>query len=269
MSLVTLNDLDRSRRQNDLHAALARIRTVYLVMSGKGGVGKTTVAVSLAASLAAGGARVGLLDVDLHGPSVAVALGGEAPLATDADGKLVPWVAEHGLKVVTIQGLLKERDEAVIWRGPKKIRAIRQFFSEVVWGDLDYLFIDSPPGTGDEPMTVLQTLPRVRPLVVASGSRLAISDVAKAFNFLRIMERPAFGLVDNQSWFICPKCGQATDIYDRRASEELAAREKVPFLGSLPHDFEAARAAEEGRPLIWSRPDHPFSRLVGDLAAKL
>ncbi len=269
MSLVTLNDLDRARRQKELGEALARIKTKYLVMSGKGGVGKTTVAVNLAAAKAADGARVGLLDVDLHGPSVAVALGLAGSLATDRDDKLVPLVSEHGLKAVTIQGLLRARDEAVIWRGPKKIRAIRQFFSEVAWGDLDYLFIDAPPGTGDEAMTVLQTLPDVRPLVVTSGGRLALSDVAKALNFLKISERPAFGLIDNQSWFVCPKCGEEMEIYDRRAAGRLAGQEGLPLLASLPMDLAAIRSAEEGRPLVWSQPEHPFSRLVGKLAAKL
>ncbi len=269
MSLVTLADLDKSRRQKDLAETLNRIDRQYLVMSGKGGVGKTTLAVNLAAAKAAAGARVGLLDVDLHGPSVAVALGLDRPLDFDGEGKIIPAASEHGLKVVTIQGLLQARDEAVIWRGPRKIRAIRQFFSEVAWGPLDYLFIDSPPGTGDEPMAVLQLLRGVRPLVVTSGSRLAIDDVSKALNFLKVMERPAFGLVDNQSWYICPHCGRETDIYDRRAAARLAEQTGLPLLADLPLELETARSAEEGRPLVWSRPDHTFSRAMGELAAKL
>ncbi|MDR2945555.1 MAG: Mrp/NBP35 family ATP-binding protein [Candidatus Adiutrix sp.] len=270
MSLVTIGDLEQSRRRRDLAETLGGIGRKYLVMSGKGGVGKTTVAVNLAAAKAAEGYAVGLLDVDLHGPSVALALGLEdADMALGADEKLVPMVSEFGLKVVTIQGLLKNRDEAVIWRGPKKIRAIRQFFSEAAWGKLDYLFIDSPPGTGDEPLTVLQTVPDARPLMVTSGSRLAAGDVAKAFNFLKLLERPAAGLVDNQSWYICPKCGLETDLHDRQAAGRLAERAGVPLLASLPLDLAAGRATEEGRPLVWSQPEHLFSKRIKELAAVL
>lgn len=269
MNMITLNDLDRSRKRQELAQTLSRIGRKYLVMSGKGGVGKTTLAVNLAAAKAAEGARVGLLDVDLHGPSVASALGLDHQLEMDSEDRLIPAVADHGLKVVTIQGLLAGRDEAVIWRGPKKIRAIRQFFSEVNWGELDYLFIDSPPGTGDEPMTVLQILDDVRSLVLTSGSRLSIDDVAKALNFLKIMKRPALGLVDNQSWYVCPNCGFETDIHDRRAPMRLAEEFGLPLLASLPLDLEAARSAEEGRPLVWSRPDSHFSRLIKALTKEL
>ena len=269
MALVTLGDLDKTRRQKELNDTLAAIGRKYLVMSGKGGVGKSTLAVNLAAALADSGARVGLLDIDLHGPSVPLALGIDQPLVTDEDDKLIPVEISENLNVVSIQGLLKSRDEAVIWRGPKKIRAIRQFFSEVAWGPLDYLFIDSPPGTGDEPLTVLQLIADIRPLMITSGSRLAIGDVAKAFNFLKLMDRPAFGLVDNQSWDVCPKCGQKTEIYDCRAAEALARTERTPLLASLPLDLAAARAADEGCPLVSSQPDHPFSRLIRELALKL
>lgn len=269
MSLVSLSDLEKTRRAKELSAVLAGINRKYLIMSGKGGVGKTTLAVNLAAAKAAGGARVGLLDIDLHGPSVALALGLDKPLECRGDGKLEPFVSEYGLKVITIQGLLKNEDEAVIWRGPKKIRAIRQFFSETAWGELDYLFIDAPPGTGDESMTVLQLLADVRPLMVTTGSRLAVGDVAKAVNFLQIMKRPVFGLVDNQSWYICPNCGQETEIYDRRAAMHLAEKYGLELLADLPMDLAAARSAEDGRPLVWSGTDQLYSILIRKLAEKL
>lgn len=270
MSLITVGDLDQSRRNNDQALTLSGISRKYLIMSGKGGVGKTTVAVGLAAAKAAAGYAVGLLDVDLHGPSVALALGLEnEALKFNGMGKLVPMTAAQGLKVVTIQGLLKGLDEAVVWRGPKKIRAIRQFFSEVAWGPLDYLFIDSPPGTGDEPLTVLESVVDIKPLMVTSGSRLAIGDVAKAFNFLNLLKRPAVGLVDNQSWQICPHCGQEIDIHDRESAASLARRVNVPLLASLPMTLEAGQAAEMGCPLVWSQPDHLFSKMMASLAAKL
>jgi len=269
MAVVSLDDLDRSRRNQELARVLSRIDRKYLIMSGKGGVGKTTLAVNLAAAKAAEGARVGVLDVDLHGPSVALALGLNQRLELNADNQLIPAVTDHGLKVVSVQGLLAERDEAVIWRGPKKIRAIRQFFSEVDWGELDYLFIDAPPGTGDEPLTVLQTLTDVRPLMVTSGSRLAIGDVAKALNFLKKMKRPAIGLIDNQSWYVCPNCGFETEIHNRQAPRRLAEDLGLPLLASLPMDLEAARSAEEGWPLVWSRPDSPFARQISVLLKEI
>ena len=269
MSMVSLADLEKARRQKQQISTLASIGRKYLVMSGKGGVGKTTVAVNLAAAKAAEGYKVGLLDVDLHGPSVAASLGLERPLDTDEDGRLIPAESGPGLKVVTIQGLLQSRDEAVIWRGPKKIRAIRQFFSEVAWGKLDYLFIDAPPGTGDEPMTVLQAVRDVQPLVVTSGSRLSIADVAKALNFLKLMQHPAFGLIDNQSYYFCPECGLDTEIHNRLAPAKLAEEFGVPLLASLPLDLTAAKAAEEGCPLVWSRPKSSFACLINDLSAKL
>jgi Mrp family chromosome partitioning ATPase len=269
MGTVSFLDLEKERRRKDLTATLARIGKKFLVMSGKGGVGKTTLAVNLAAALAARGRRTGLLDIDLHGPSVAGALGLDRPLAVGADGKLRPAESGPGLKVVTIQGLLPNRDEAVIWRGPKKIAAIRQFLSETAWDDLDFLIIDSPPGTGDEPMAVLEAIDDLRPLMVTSGHRLAIDDAAKAFNFLKAMRRRPAGLIDNQSYFVCPRCGGGIDIYNREAARALAERAGAPLLASLPLDLEAARAAEEGRPLVWSRPGHPFSLLMAELAEKL
>lgn len=268
-AMTSMGDLDKARRRKDLKETLARVGRKYLVMSGKGGVGKSTVAVSVAAALAARGARVGLLDIDLHGPSVATALRLTESIQCDESGKLRPVVSENGLKIVSIQGLLARPDEALIWRGPKKVRAIEQFFSEAVWGDLDYLIVDSPPGTGDEPLTALQTVPDLRPLMITSGHRLAISDVAKAFSFLQTMGRPAFGLVDNQSWWLCPRCGEVTDIYDRQAAAKLARRENVPLLASLPMDLAAARSTEEGRPLVWSAPEHPFSQRIFELAGQL
>lgn len=270
MSLVTMSDLEKALKRKALADRLGRIGRKYLVMSGKGGVGKTTLAVNLAAAKALSGARVGLLDIDLHGPSVALALGLTGrPLGSDEEGRLTPLTLEPGLKVVTIQGLLKSQDEAVIWRGPKKIRAIRQFFSEVAWDDLDYLFIDAPPGTGDESLTALEMLADVRPLVVTSGSRLSIGDVAKALNFIKIVERETFGLIDNQSWYVCPVCGQETAIHDRLAAARLAGEFDLPLLASLPLALEVAHSAEEGRPLVWSQPGHVFSGMVAELADKL
>ena len=270
MSMVKMEDLDKVRRQKDMATTLGQIKTKYLIMSGKGGVGKTTVAVNLAASLAARGDRVGLLDIDLHGPSVAVALGVTmGNLELGPDGKLIPMVSEFGLKVVTIQGLLHAQDEAIIWRGPKKIRAINQFLSEVRWGELDYLVIDSPPGTGDELLTILELVGDIRPVVVTSGSKLSVSDAAKSFNFMKLMGKKAFGLIDNQSWQICPKCGETTDIYDRQAAEGLASLNHTPFLGSLPLNLDVVRASEEGRPIIWSNPNHSFSMAFNGLAEVL
>ncbi|MGL4207915.1 MAG: P-loop NTPase [Candidatus Adiutrix sp.] len=269
MPLVTLESFKKQQRKQAQNKILAAIDKKYLVMSGKGGVGKTTLAVNLAAALASQNKKVGLLDIDLHGPSVAGAFGGLAPIEVGADQKLIPALGEYGLKIITIQGLLPNQNEAVVWRGPKKIAAIGQFLSEVSWGELDYLIIDAPPGTGDEPLTILEAISDIRPLMVTSGHRFAIDDVAKAFNFLKIMGRTPYALIDNQSYFICPHCHKEVDLFSRNAAAKLAAQENTRFFGPLAMDVAVSQAEEDGRPLVWQNPNHHFSQAVLALACEL
>jgi Mrp family chromosome partitioning ATPase len=243
----------------------------YLVISGKGGVGKTTVAVNLAWLKAKEGYRVGLLDIDLHGPDLAGALYlDEAKIAVDDNGRLVPVEARNNLWVLTVQNLLGRKEEAIMWRGPRKMRAIIQFIGETAWPELDYFFIDSPPGTGDESLTVVRNIPGLKALVVSTGHPMALSDVAKALDCLKTTGTEVFGLIDNLSSLICPECGAETPLHGRGGAQALAAASGIPFLASLPMDPAASLAADMARlPLTEAAPDSPLSLRLRELSARL
>lgn len=228
-------------------AALAPIKKVYVVMSGKGGVGKSTVAVNLAMSGVARGLKVGLLDVDLHGPSVPTMLGAE-DVKLESDGeKIIPYEVA-GLKVVSVGFMLNSQDDPVVWRGPVKIGIIQQFISDVAWGELDMLVIDVPPGTGDEPLTALQlTLKKAQAVIVTTPQRVAAVDVRKSVSFCKALGVPVAGVIENMSGFICPHCGKVTPILKQGGGEQIAVTMDVPFLGAIPMDVEVANAGDAGR----------------------
>jgi Mrp family chromosome partitioning ATPase/predicted Fe-Mo cluster-binding NifX family protein len=243
-----------------LKRRLDRIRHKILVLSGKGGVGKSTVAVNLAVSLVLAGKRVGLLDADLHGPSVPKMLGVEdAPAGTDGDS-LEP-VETDGLKVMSIGFLLDRRDQAVIWRGPLKMTAIRQFLGNVAWGDLDFLIIDLPPGTGDEPMSVCQFIEDADgAVVVTTPQEVSVSNVRRSINFCRALRLPVLGIVENMSGFACPQCGRRTEVFGAGGGERMAEEMGIPFLGRVPLDPMLGEACEGGKPYIRHFPGTPTSR---------
>ena len=269
MTAITLKDLDKERDKQKLRERLSKIGRKILIMSGKGGVGKSTVAVNLAAALASLGQKTGILDIDLHGPSVAGLLKIEDKIKTDQEGNLIPFEKEHGLLAVTIQGLLADPNQAVIWRGPKKLLAIRQFISETNWGELDFLIIDSPPGTGDESLAIIGAIHDLEVIMVSSGHKLAINDVSKALNFLSMMKAKAIGLVDNQSFLSCPKCQDKIALYDLSAVAQLAGKTNLPLLAQLPLDPQTAQEAEAGRPIVWSQPQNNFSAGIMALAQSI
>jgi Mrp family chromosome partitioning ATPase len=250
---------------------LGRLGKKYLVLSGKGGVGKTTVAVNLAWLKAKAGYRVGLLDIDLHGPDLAGALYlGDSRITVDDGGHLVPMEAKENLWVLSVQNLLGRKEEAVMWRGPRKMRAIIQFIGETAWPELDYFFIDSPPGTGDESLTVIRNIPDLKALIVSTGHPMALSDVAKAMDCLKITGTDVFGLIDNLSSLICPECGKETPLYDLGGARDLAAQAGIPYLGSLPMDPSATIAADRAKvPLVEAAPGSPLTLKLTDLANKL
>lgn len=241
---------------------LEQIRHKLLVMSGKGGVGKSTVAIYLALGLARRGYQIGLLDVDLHGPDIARMLGIKGRLHMGPEGGIQPQSGRDNLKVVSIEGLLTDRDAPVIWRGPMKHKAIRQLLGEVEWGRLDYLIIDSPPGTGDEPMSVAQVVADALAVIVTTPQEVALADVRKAINFCRQVNLAVLGLLENMGGLICPHCGGEIHLFRQGGGQRTAAAMGIPFLGTLPFDLRVMEGGDLGLPLSESPESSPFSRAL-------
>ncbi len=234
----------------ELHTRMGCIRNKVVVLSGKGGVGKSTVAVNLAVSLSMAGKRVGLLDVDIHGPSIPTMLGLEGEGIVGSREGMVP-VEQDGLKVMSLGFMLKDQDDAVIWRGPRKTGVIKQFLKDVAWGDLDFLIIDSPPGTGDEPLSVCQLIEELDgAVVVTTPQKVAAVDVRKSISFCRELKIPVIGVVENMSGFVCPHCRELTRILCSGAGRMVAEGMDVPFLGEIPMDPEIAGASDLGKPFV-------------------
>ncbi len=265
------DNLDEFLDQQALKERLGRIRHRILVLSGKGGVGKSTVAANLAVSLMLAGKKVGLLDVDIHGPSIPKMLKLDDAAVQVKNGAIQP-VDKAGLKVMSIGFLLRDRDDAVIWRGPMKMNVIKQFLKDVEWGDLDYLVIDSPPGTGDEPLSVAQLAAPVEGVVIVTTPQdVATADVRKSITFCRQLSLPVLGVVENMSGFVCPKCGTVTDIFKAGGGERMAADMGVPFLGRIPIDPAVGEACDAGKPFVYhySRTEtaKAFERVVTPILA--
>lgn len=225
--------------------ALTKIKNKFIVMSGKGGVGKTSVSVNLATALANRGFKVGLMDVDIHGPDTLRMLGLEGMLTVN-DNKIQPMKFSDNLVVVSVEGLISKKDEAVIWRGPLKHSAIRQFIGGVNWGSLDYLIIDSPPGTGDEPLTVAHLIKDAQAIIVTTPQEVALADVRKSINFCKTVKMEIFGLIENMSRFACPHCGKIVDIFGFGGGEKTACSLKLNFLGRIPFDPNMVKCADAG-----------------------
>ncbi len=250
-----------------LRQQLRQITHKLLVMSGKGGVGKSSVAAGLAAALSHKGCRVGLLDVDLHGPSIPKILGVQGSFEVDDQKRLVPRALSQNLFVVSIQLLLDEPDAAVIWRGPVKHGVIKQFIGQVHWGRLDYLIIDCPPGTGDEPLSVAQTIPDVHAVIVTTPQEIALQDVRKSINFCRKAHMPILGLVENMSALHCPHCGEEIHVFGFGGGRRTAERMQVPFLASLPFDLDVVTSSDAGAMLNLSHLNKsPFAKALLHLA---
>ena len=253
------------RDRQKLQSRLCRIRHKVIVLSGKGGVGKSTVAVNLAMALSMCGKRVGLLDIDIHGPSIPTMLGLENAAAQGHNNELIP-VTVGDLKVVSAGFFLRSQDDALIWRGPMKMAMIKQFLKDVIWGDLDYMIIDSPPGTGDEPLSVCQLIGRLDgAVIVTSPQKVASVDVRKSITFCRHLNVPVLGVVENMNGFACPRCGDVTLIFGQGGGRRMADEMNVPFLGSIPIDPEIAEACDKGFAFVRYYALSVTARIMGDI----
>lgn len=237
-------------RAEAMRDALKHIRNTLFVMSGKGGVGKSAVTVNLALALANMGYRVGILDVDMHGPSIPTLLGLENFLTVRDGEKLTPVFYKENVAVVSMDSLLPDRNTAIIWRGPRKTAAIHQFIGSVSWGNLDYLLIDSPPGTGDEHLAVLQAITDAKCVMVTTPQEISLADVRKALSFLEKVKAPLLGIVENMSGLSCPHCGGNIDLFSSGGGEALARSRNIPFLGRVPIDPSMLVAADSKRPVV-------------------
>jgi len=257
---------EEEEQQNcQIHKALEHVKNKIVVMSGKGGVGKSSVAVNLALGLALQGLKVGLLDIDIHGPSVPKMLGLDGESVMTTGEKLLP-VPYGSLKVMSIGFLLETESTAIVWRGAKKAAVIAQFLTDVEWGELDYLIIDAPPGTGDEPLSICQLLPSpTGAVIVTTPQSVAALDVAKSLSFCELLKFPVLGVVENMSGFVCPHCGTVTDIFSAGAGERLAQQFHVPLLAKVPLDPLVCQSGDSGKPVIAANPNSPTAQALQKL----
>jgi ATP-binding protein involved in chromosome partitioning len=234
-----------------LNDTMSKVNKKYVVLSGKGGVGKSTVAVNLAVSLALKGKRCGILDSDLHGPSIPKMLGLENFVGSGDETHLYPAEKYDGLlKVMSVQFLLRNLHDSVIWRGPLKHSVISQFVGYTVWNELDFLIIDSPPGTGDEPLSIVHTVKPDGAIIVTTPQDVATFDVRKSVDFCNKLNLPVIGVVENMSGFICSHCGHTTDIFSKGGGEQMASEMNIPFLGRIPIDPSFVSLSDSGKVLV-------------------
>jgi ATP-binding protein involved in chromosome partitioning len=249
--------------------SLTRIKNKIMIMSGKGGVGKSSVSVNLAIALAEKGLKVGLMDVDIHGPDIPRMLGLGGMMTANAEKKLDPMRYSDNLKVVSIESLIPDKDEAIIWRGPMKHGVIRQFIGEVEWGELDYLIIDAPPGTGDEPLTVAQLIKDAKALIVTTPQEIALADVRKSINFCKTVHMAIVGLVENMSGYVCPHCGETADIFGTGGGERTAMQTGLKLLGRIPFDPNLVKCGDSGISYQRQYADSPVTRVFSDIAGEI
>lgn len=245
---------------------LPDVKNIIAVASGKGGVGKSTISVNIALALAADGARVGLLDADIYGPSLPRLMGiSDRPMA--AGGKIIP-VEKHGIKLMSI-GFMLPDDAAVIWRGPLVAGAVKQMLTDVLWGELDYLIVDLPPGTGDAQLTLAQTVPLTGVVVVTTSQDMALTIATKAAQMFKKMDVPVLGIVENMSYFICPHCNGRTDVFSHGGAQVAAERLEIPVLGQIPLEPQTVIDSDLGVPTVVARPESAQAEALREMARKV
>jgi ATP-binding protein involved in chromosome partitioning len=249
--------------------SLKKIKNKYIVLSGKGGVGKTSTSVNLSMALANKGFNVGIMDVDLHGPDVPRMLGLKGMLDLTKNHKLNPIRYSENLKVVSIESMIASKDDAIIWRGPLKYSAIQQFIGEVEWGELDFLIIDSPPGTGDEPLTIAQTIRDAKAIIVTTPQEVSLADVRKSISFCRTVKMDILGLIENMSGFTCPHCNKLVDLFGSGGGEKTADTAGIPFLGRIPFDPNVVSCGDNGISFQEKYADAQVTKAFAELADKI
>lgn len=247
---------------------IAGVKSIIAVASGKGGVGKSTTSVNIALAMAANGLRVGILDADIYGPSMPRLLGITEKPETIGDGKILRPIEAFGIKVMSI-GFLVAEDSAMIWRGPMVISAITQMLRQVEWGELDALIVDMPPGTGDAQLTMAQQVPLAGAVIVSTPQDLALIDVRKGINMFNRVEVPILGIVENMSFFVCPKCGEQHDIFGHGGAEKEAAKIGSPLLGAVPLHMDIRESSDAGTPIVVSEPEGIHAKIYRDIATKV
>lgn len=263
---VRLSARTRGRPNRPDNPRLPGVRNIIAVAAGKGGVGKSTVTTNLAAALRSQGASVGILDSDVYGPSIPQMLGEPEQAATGNSGSRIVPAVHYGMKVISI-GFFVERGGAVIWRGPMVHKLLQQFIEDVEWGELDYLLVDLPPGTGDAQLSLSQLLPITGAVMVTTPQEVSVIDVEKALGMWKRVEVPVLGLVENMSGFICPSCGHHEEIFLRGGGRKLAEREGVPFLGEIPLQGAVSRGGDAGKPVVLADPGSQVARAFQGIAS--
>jgi ATP-binding protein involved in chromosome partitioning len=249
-----------------VNESLGKIKNKILVMSGKGGVGKTSTSVNLSIALADKGYNVGIMDVDLHGPDVPRMLGLEGSPQVNENKKLNPISYSETLRAISIESFTPDKDDAIIWRGPLKFSAIKQFIVDIDWGNLDFLIIDAPPGTGDEPLTVAQTISDAKAIIVTTPQEVALADVRKSINFCKTVKMEIFGLIENMSGFSCPHCGEMIELFGTGGGEKTANQMGVRFLGRIPFDPKLVACGDSGVCYQESHSDTAVTKAFTDVA---
>jgi len=259
----------QAERNAQIKSSLDKIKHKFIVMSGKGGVGKTSTSVNLSVALANQGFKVGIMDVDLHGPDVPRMLGMKGLLDLNDNKKLTPMVYSSNLGAVSIESLTTNKDDAIIWRGPIKYSAIQQFIADVEWGELDFLVIDSPPGTGDEPLTIAQMIPDALAIVVTTPQEVSLADVRKSISFCRTVKMEIFGIIENMSGLACPHCDELIELFGSGGGEKMAQSLDLNFLGRIPIDPNMVKCGDAGIPHQTKYKNSPVAVAFADIAKKI
>ena len=261
---------ERIEQDKCLKERMLKIKYKLIVLSGKGGVGKTTVATNLAYGLAIKGNKVGILDIDIHGPNIAKMLGIEDKRLTISEAGIEPIEVLPNLKAVSIALLLENKDQPIIWRGPLKMITIKQFLADVNWGELDYLIVDSPPGTGDEPLSVCQLIPDMDgAVIVTTPQDVAILDSRKSVLFAKELNLPVMGIIENMSGFMCPHCKKEIDLFGIGGGEQSANDLNVPFLGRIPIEPEMVKLGDSGHPFIRFKKEMYTAKIMDEIIKRI